>query len=138
MVNGTGTSLQPVGDSEDATAAQKSVLVAELAEAISNQFNNIMMAVTSYAELEIKKSTSPEKRALEQIAANAGRATTLIQMLLSLSRKHNRSPRVLSVNELLRNSWSLVRHLVGDEIDVVLDLDPTLLDVKADPVDIEQ
>ena len=35
---------------------QKAELMSELAQAMANQFNNIMMAITSYAELELKKA----------------------------------------------------------------------------------
>jgi hypothetical protein len=43
--------------------AQKTELISELAGAMANQFNNIMMAVSSYAELELKKAVSPENLA---------------------------------------------------------------------------
>lgn len=125
-------------DPRVALLLHKTDLIAELASAVANQFNNIMMAVSSYAELEIKKVATPEKRAFEQIANNAERATSLIQKLLAFSRKHVRAPRVLSLNELIEQSNSLVKHLVGDDIEVLLDLDSALLDVKADPIELEQ
>jgi len=138
MAHATGTSLQKEGDPRTDLARHKAELITELAEVIANQFNNIMMAVTSYTDLELKKASSVEKRALEHIASNAGRATTSIQLLLGLSRKHNRSPREVSVNELLTSTRNLVQDLVGDRIEVALDLDSSLLNIKADPIELEQ
>ncbi len=65
--------------------AQKTELIGELAQAMANHFNNIMMAVTGYAELELKRASAMDRRALEQVLANATRATLLIQTLLEFS-----------------------------------------------------
>lgn len=132
------STLQSREDPRAVLLMHKTELIAELAAAVSNQFNNIMMAVTSYAEVEIKKAATPEKRAFEQIASNAARATSLIQKLLAFSRTHVRAPRVLSLNSIIAESSSLVEQLVGSNIDVQLDLDSGLLDVKADPIELEQ
>ena len=72
--------------------AQKTELVGQIAQAIAHQFNNIMMAVSSYAELELKKASPPQKRSLEQVLANSTKATALIQKLLAFSSKHSPSP----------------------------------------------
>ncbi len=63
--------------------AQKTELIGELTRAIANQFNNTMMAITSYAELEMKKLPASQKRSLEQVLTSASRATSLVQKLLA-------------------------------------------------------
>jgi len=132
------TPLPSQGDPRNALALRKTDIIAELAEALGNQFNNIMMSVSSCAELEMKKASTPEKRALEQIAHNAGRATGLIQKLLAFSRKHTRAPRQLSLNDVITDTSDLVRSLVGEQIEVVLDLDPVVWNVCADSMELEQ
>src|SRR6267142_692176 len=77
--------------------AEGTELVGQLAGAISHQFNNVMMAVSSYAELELKKAPPAQKRSLEQVLSNAGRATGLVQKLLIFTCKHPPSPRTLSL-----------------------------------------
>src|SRR5690349_14777258 len=78
--------------------AQKTELIGQIAGTVAHQFNNIMMAITSYAELELKKASSPQKRSLEQVLENAARATSLIQKLLAFSCKHIPSPHPVTLN----------------------------------------
>src|ERR1700722_18415115 len=80
---------------------QKTELIGELAQAMANQFNNIMMAVTSYAELELKRASRKDRHGLEQVITHATRATVLIQKLLSFSRKHTPSPEPLQLDEVI-------------------------------------
>ena len=118
--------------------AQKTEVISDLAGAMANQFNNIMMAVSSYAELEIKKASSQEKRSLEQVLSNAARATSLIQKLLAFSRKHVLSPQPLQLNRLVTEIGNLLQLVVGEGIEVVLAVDPAVQNVNADRVELEQ
>ena len=118
--------------------AQKTELIGELAGAMANQFNNIMMAITSYAELELKKAPSKERRSLEQVLSNAARATFLIQKLLAFSRKQVRSPQALELNSVITEISDLVRQMVGERIEVVLSLDPNVQRIQTDRVELEQ
>lgn len=118
--------------------AQKTEVISDLAGAMANQFNNIMMAVSSYAELEIKKASSQEKRSLEQVLSNAARATSLIQKLLAFSRKHVPSPQPLQLNRMVTEIGNLLQLVVGEGIEVMLAVDPAVQNVKADRVELEQ
>jgi CheY-like chemotaxis protein len=118
--------------------AQKSELIGELAGSIANQFNNIMMAVTGYAELELKKAGPGEKRSLEQIISNAARATSLIQKLLAFSRKQAPSPQPLELNTVVTGISDLLRQLVGEQVEVVFDFDPNVQSINADSGELEQ
>jgi len=104
--------------------AQKTELISELAGAMANQFNNIMMAVSSYAELELKKAASPEKRSLEQVLSNVARATSLIQKLLAFSRKQVPSPQPLQLNHVVTEISHLLQLVAGEQIEIVIALDP--------------
>lgn len=118
--------------------AQKTELIGELAGAMANQFNNIMMAITSYAELELKKAPPKERRSLEQVLNNAARATFLIQKLLAFSRKQVLSPQPLELNTVITEISDLMRQMVGERIEVVLSLDPHVQRIKTDSVELEQ
>jgi CheY-like chemotaxis protein len=125
-------------DFRTALLAQKTALIGELAEATANQFNNIMMAITSYAELELKKAPPKGRRSLEQVLSNAGRATLLIQKLLAISRKQVSSAQPLELNSVITELSDLVRQIVGERIEVVLSLDPDIQEIKSDRVELEQ
>jgi two-component system, cell cycle sensor histidine kinase and response regulator CckA len=118
--------------------ARKTEVISDLAGAVANQFNNIMMAVSSYAELELKKASSQEKRSLEQVLSNSARATSLIQKLLAFSRRQVPSRQPLQLNRLVTEIGNLLQLVVGDGIEVVLAVDPAVQNVKADRVELEQ
>jgi two-component system, cell cycle sensor histidine kinase and response regulator CckA len=118
--------------------AQKTELVGQIAGAIAHQFNNIMMAITSYADLELKKAAPPQKRSLELVLSNAARATSLIQKLLAFTCKHVPSPQPLSINSVITELDGLLRLLVGEATEISLGLDPKIQIVKADHIEIQQ
>jgi two-component system, cell cycle sensor histidine kinase and response regulator CckA len=118
--------------------AQKTELIGELAQAVSNQFNNIMMAVTGYAELELKKPNPKDRRALEQVLANATRATSLIQKLLDFSRSRISSPAALDLSNVASELSDLLKEVAGEQLDIVLRLDTNRQNIYADRVDVEQ
>ncbi|MFZ0816475.1 MAG: hypothetical protein WAM78_13205, partial [Candidatus Sulfotelmatobacter sp.] len=117
--------------------AQKTELISEITRATANQFNNIMMAITSYAELEMKQASASQRRSLEQVLSNANRATALVQKLLTISRTQAASPQTLDLNIVLTGTRDLLEQLTGEPISVVYDFDPIIPKIDADPTEIE-
>jgi two-component system, cell cycle sensor histidine kinase and response regulator CckA len=118
--------------------AQKTELISEITRATANQFNNIMMAISSYAELEMKKASSSQRKSLEQLFNNTSRATALVQKLLAISRKQAASLRPTDLNKLLTEIGNLLEQLAGDHVSVEYKLDPYAPMINADPAEIEQ
>lgn len=134
-------SSEPSGNAPDVKTlllAQKTELIGELTRAVANQFNNTMMAVTSYAELEMKRLPPAERRSLEQVLKSATSATVLVQKLMGISRHQACSPQVVNLNAVLTEIRSLVGQLAGERISVVYSLESTISAVYADPAEIEQ
>jgi CheY-like chemotaxis protein len=129
---------EPLTDLQTRLLAQKTLLISELAEAIDNHFNNMMMSVTSYAELELKKASSTGRRNLEQVLDKANRAARLMQKLLAFGRTRTLAPRLLEVNELVEGDAELLQQLLGEEIHLELDLQEDLPRVRADAVSLEE
>jgi len=117
--------------------AQKTELIGELTRATANQFNNFMMAITSYAELEMKQASAPQRRNLEQVLSNANRAAALVQKLLAISRTQAALPQPLDLNIVLTGISELLEQMTGESISVVYDLDPNTPTFDADPAEIE-
>ena len=63
LLNGAATINPPEfqADLRTLLLAQKTELLSEITRATANQFNNTMMAITSYAELEMRNA-SPSQR----------------------------------------------------------------------------
>jgi len=70
--------------------------------------------------------------------AASERATALTRQLLAFSRKQVLRPEVLSVNQLVSGMESLLRRLIGEDIDLVILYADQLKAVKADQGQIEQ
>jgi two-component system, cell cycle sensor histidine kinase and response regulator CckA len=118
--------------------SQKTELVGQLAGAMANQFNNIMMALTSCVELEIKAAGPAQKRNLEKILTHAADATFLIQKLLAFSRKQALTPRSCELNSAVRDVSRLLGPLVGEDITVSVTLDEAIGTVLLNSVELEQ
>ena len=118
--------------------AQKTELIGELTRAIANQFNNTMMAITSYAELELKKLPPAERRSLEQVLSNTQRATELVQKLLRISRNLPALNQALDLNAVLTGIAPLVEQLAGENKSVAYSLAPGIPKIYSDPAQLEQ
>jgi CheY-like chemotaxis protein len=140
LLTGKSTNSSPElhADLKALLLVQKTELINEITRATANQFNNMMMAITSYAELEMKKASASQRKSLEQVLSNAGRATALVQRLLAISRKQAASPRPLDLNKILTDISSLLEQLAGEHVAFVYNLDPAIPMVNADPAEIEQ
>jgi len=118
--------------------AGKSNLIGELAEVMANELNNLMMAISGFAELELKKAPPPARRSLEQVLRNTNRATFLIQKLLAFSRTHVRTPEFFDPNQLISDLKELLQQLAGETIALAVKLDPTVRRIHADQLELEQ
>jgi len=113
-------------------------LINDLAEAIGNQVNNLMMAVTGYAELAAKKAAPQEKRGLEQLLRNSSLAAMLVQKVLALSRRSDPSPQAISLNPAIAEAGDLLQHLIGEEIEFIFSPDPNAHMVELDRAEFDQ
>jgi signal transduction histidine kinase len=125
---------------EQLRQAQKMEAVGRLAGGIAHDFNNLLTAIIGYSELllsEIPK-TAPLREDIEEIRKAGGRAAGLTQQLLAFSRHQVLEPRVVNLNEIISNVEKLLGRLIGEDIEVRIDLDSELQPVRVDPGQIEQ
>jgi len=120
--------------------AQKMEAVGRLAGGVAHDFNNVLTAIFGYADLLLDGFPPDDNRRadVEEIKRAANRAAALTRQLLAFSRKQVMQPRRVNLNEIIRNIQTLLAKLVGDEIELLVDADASLGDVRADPGQIEQ
>jgi PAS domain S-box-containing protein len=120
--------------------AQKMEAVGHLAGGVAHDFNNLLTAILGYGEL-LLSSHSDDLVVCEeigQILGAARRAERLTRQLLAFSRKQVLLPEPLSLNLVLMELEGLLERILGEDIALVLDLDPDLDAVVADRGQIEQ
>jgi two-component system cell cycle sensor histidine kinase/response regulator CckA len=119
--------------------AQKLEAVGRLAGGIAHDFNNLLTIILGYSEFVLSEPHSEEAPELIREIQRAGeRAASLTRQLLLFSRKHVAAPQVFNLNEVVNAAQKLLQRLIGDDLRLATDLDPTECYVQADPSQVEQ
>jgi signal transduction histidine kinase/CheY-like chemotaxis protein len=120
--------------------AQKMEAVGRLAGGIAHDFNNLLTVIRGHAVLSLRRAGSDGAllRELNGILNSTDKASALTRRLLAFSRKQVLQLRVLDLNALVIQVKELLPPVLGDDINLVLDLAPDLGHVKADPAQMEQ
>jgi PAS domain S-box-containing protein len=120
--------------------SQRMEAVGRLAGGIAHDFNNLLTAIQGYSDFllaELATGSEPWRDA-EQIARAAERAEALVRQLLAFSRKQMLRPEVIDLNAVVRDIESMLRRLIGEDIELGVELDPELEPVNADAAQVEQ
>ncbi|MGA2100964.1 MAG: PAS domain S-box protein [Candidatus Sulfotelmatobacter sp.] len=129
-----------VGLEESLRHSQKMEAVGRLAGGVAHDFNNLLTVILGYSQI-LADGLPADSRLAEsnaQIKSAADRAAGITRQLLAFSRKQVLSPRVINLNDILLNLDSLLRRLIGEDIEVLTVPANDLGSVKADPGQIEQ
>jgi two-component system cell cycle sensor histidine kinase/response regulator CckA len=120
--------------------AQKMDSVGQLASGIAHDFNNLLTVINGTSELLLAqvRPDDPVHADVQEIHRAGERASTLTRQLLAFSRQQILEPRVMNFNEAVAGMESLLRRLLGEDIDLVVVPTPGVGNVKADPGQIEQ
>src|SRR6185436_18659090 len=114
--------------------SQKMEAVGRLAGGVANDFNNLLQVITGYGGL-IRSGLGPDhplQNDLQQIIQSSERAIGLTNQLLAISRKDVAAPEALQLNLVIEQILPLLRRLMGEKVDCVVDLEKALLPVQAD------
>lgn len=120
--------------------AQKMEAVGRLAGGVAHDFNNMLGAIIGYNEMMLKRLESGDQiyHYGEEIRKAADRAAMLTRQLLAFSRKQVLQPQRLNLNTVINDLERMLRRLIGEDIELLLNLDPTVAAVKADSGQMEQ
>jgi two-component system, cell cycle sensor histidine kinase and response regulator CckA len=114
--------------------------VGQLAGGVAHDFNNLLTVIMSYGAmlLEQMDPADPNREDIQEIAAAADRAAALTGQLLAFSRKQVMQPRVMDINAVVSEVESMLRRLIGEDIELRISLDPDVARINADPGQLQQ
>jgi len=120
--------------------AQKMEAIGRLAGGIAHDFNNLLAVIMGHSDLikGVLRKGDALAHDVEQIRRASERAATLTRQLLAFSRRQFLQTQVIDVNTLVGNLATMLRRLIGEDVQLELRLDPDAGRVSADPGQLEQ
>jgi len=125
---------------EQLVHAQKMEAVGRLAGGVAHDFNNMLTVISGYNRmiLDELRPDDPLRDYAEEIARAAGRAGAITKQLLVFSRRQMLEPRIITVNAIISQIEKMLLRLLGEDIQLTLDLQEDVANIKADPNQLEQ
>lgn len=125
---------------EQLRQSQKMEAVGRLAGGIAHDFNNLLTGILGYSEIAQFQTdnNNPAQESLKEIQKAAKRATNLTAQLLAFSRKQVLEPKIVSLNNIIASMISMLRPLIGEDIELLIRPHAQYDWIKADPGQIEQ
>ncbi len=121
--------------------AQKLEIVGQLAGGVAHDFNNLLTVINGYTEFLLGRhpeEDDPAHQEIKQIKDAGERAAMLTHQLLAFSRRQVLTPQILNINEVVTHTKKMLRRLIGEDIQMITALDPSLEYIQADRGQLEQ
>ncbi len=114
--------------------------IGHLVSRVAHDFNNLLTAMLGFSDilaLQIPKDAPYRDKAI-QIGVAARRAADLTRQLLVFNRRSAPNLGELDLNVIISEIEGIVRRLIGEDIELVMLLGPSLEKITADRAQIEQ
>jgi two-component system cell cycle sensor histidine kinase/response regulator CckA len=120
--------------------ANKMDAIGQLASGVAHDFNNLLTVILGFAEILTADDTIMKRHAkdLGEIVRAAERATRLTKQLLAFSRQQVLHEAPVDMNALIMDMTGMLRRLIGEHIEVTLELKADLQLALADRGQLEQ
>jgi two-component system sensor histidine kinase EvgS len=120
--------------------AQKMESVGRLAGGVAHDLNNHLTVINGYCAMLLDEMGpgDPLREPVGEILLAGNRAAALTQQLMAFSRKQVAEPRVISLNDVVAEAGKMLSRLIGEDIEIITRLDPSLGSVMADPSQMNQ
>ncbi len=120
--------------------AQKMEAVGRLAGGVAHDFNNLLTAILGYCQLLLEDLDphDPRRADIDEIHKAGESAARLTRQLLTFSRKQVIEPRLLDLNNVVTSMRGILGRLIGEDVNIVINVRPDPAPVLADPGQMEQ
>ena len=125
---------------EQLRQSQKMEAIGQLAGGVAHDFNNMLTVIIGYSDLILDDDapTAEITEKVDRLKKAAEHAVGLTRKLLAFACRQLVQPRVLNVNTIVESSCEMLRRTIGEDIELVTNLDAGLGTVKTDAGQIEQ
>lgn len=120
--------------------AQKMEALGRLAGGVAHDFNNLTTAILGFTEFVLSSLETDDQRRkdLEEIRSAAERASGLTRQLLAFSRRQMIEFQPVKLNEVVEKMDRMLRRLIGEDVELITRLAPSLGWIHSDPGQLEQ
>ena len=125
---------------EQLREAEKMEVIGRLAGGVAHDFNNLLTGILLYCDLLSAGLQKGDRlaRHVEEIRNAGEQGAALTQQLLAIARNQVPEPRPILLKEVIESTENLIRRLVGEHIELITDLAPSLGPVLADQTQLRQ
>jgi len=124
---------------EQLQQAQKMEAIGRLAGGVAHDFNNLLTVINGRCRLLLGAlEKTPLREEIEVISQAGEQAVSLTRQLLAFSRRQAAEPRVVDLNTVVSDMDSMLKRLIGEDLDLDIRLKRKPGNVRADPGQLEQ
>ncbi|MGA2189682.1 MAG: PAS domain S-box protein [Steroidobacteraceae bacterium] len=120
--------------------SQKMEAFGQLAGGVAHDFNNLLTVISGYSDILL--TTLPpddvNREMIDEIRRAGERATSLTRQLLAFTRQQVLEPRIVDLNAILKDTESMLRRLIGEDVQFASVLREDISPVTIDPGQMEQ
>jgi|GEM_PF-3442914 len=120
--------------------SQKIEAIGRLAGGVAHDFNNMLQVILGRTELLLRSTKLETKQSdsLKEISKAAQRSADLTRQLLAFARKQTIAPTLLNLDDAIHNTLSMLRRLIGEDIELCWEASEEPWSVKMDPSQLTQ
>ncbi len=120
--------------------AQKLESIGRLAGGVAHDFNNFLNVIIGYTEMALEKSEPDSELAtdLKEVLKAGKRSTEITRQLLAFARKQLITPVLIDMNQAVKDAMKMLQRIIGENINIHLDLAKEPCLIKIDPSQLDQ